>query len=346
MKRTTSLTSILGVVLALAVGLTGSAHAQDFVATYWDHDPSEPGSWFNPYNWTGGVPNAWVTAYINNGGTAVINERSDGTSINGSSLGAGAQWLMLGGARSGTVIQNSGSLRVTSDIWLGRYGYGPGNYNLIDGRFSATNALIASGPAWYAWSNILPGYGSAFRQAGGASAISGTLQVGYQPYPILLSPEPVTTTEYLTQTIAGTDVDYLYRPGALYKLSAGELTTGTTYVGYGGKGRFVQSGGTHSVRGEVYVGGGTNWIYTADQTRPDPDSFYIYPSYYTDGTYLLTDGKVSAGSVHVGQRGRGRFAQSGGSVRVERTLQVGGDWWWWRPLARSAATRSDVAWQT
>ena len=40
--------------------------------TYWQHDPNAPGDWFEASNWTDGVPEASDSAFVDNGGTALI----------------------------------------------------------------------------------------------------------------------------------------------------------------------------------------------------------------------------------------------------------------------------------
>ena len=122
----------LGVCAVLA-GLASSAEGQDgSIATYWVHDPAEPGRWFNPDNWSAGIPAEWTAAIVDNGGRAVLSG-DDGT------LGAAARVLMLGGGSSGAVEQVGGTLKLAQSIWLGRYGYRPGYYHLVDGRRHGNN---------------------------------------------------------------------------------------------------------------------------------------------------------------------------------------------------------------
>ncbi len=293
------------------------------VATYWQGTPGKPGRWFDPLNWTAGVPTEGTTAYINNGGTAILHEHT-------LSAAAAARELFLGGKRPGTIDHISGSMNVLGGLWLGHGGWGPGTYNLSGGRFSAGHAVIGSGAVYYDWTNLMPRYSGRFRQTNGSSHIRGTLYVGHQGYTLTTSEttEPALLDE--AGLLAGADTAYRYRPGALYELAGGDLTASQTYVGYGGKGKFVQSDGTNDVTYGLYVGGGTNWIQT--DTTSETAALGAYWWYYAEGTYHMAGGRLSAGSVHVGQHGRGRFVHSGGDIAVKGTLQVGGNWWWWRPL--------------
>jgi len=318
---TLSSLSLLSPVPALADWDDGPG----IVATYWQGTPGEPGRWFDARNWTRGVPTEGTTAYISNGGTAVVYEHSAG-------MGAAARELLLGGKSTGTVDHISGSMKVMGGLWLGQGGWGSGTYNLSEGSFSAGYAFIGSGAARYDWTTPMPWQDGRFRQIGGSSHIRGALYVGHRPYAVNTwgGTEPALLDE--AGLLGEPDEAYRYRLGALYELAGGDLTASQTYVGYGGKGKFLHSDGTNEVTYGLYVGGGTNWIQTDTGDDPATDPLRIYPWYYAEGTYVLTGGRLSARSVHVGQHGRGRFVQSGGSSAVKGTLQVGGNWWWWRPL--------------
>ena len=132
--------STFGLSVVLAMALAAPAGAQDAAATYWQHDPAEPGRWFEPDNWTAGVPTASMAAYVENGGTALI----------GATNAVAEAWgLFLGGARNGAVDQLGGALAITETLWLG--GPGPdqedrerkcpdpimhGGHDALDGRAS------------------------------------------------------------------------------------------------------------------------------------------------------------------------------------------------------------------
>ena len=67
----TSRRTQLGSALAIFFVFAAIAAGGD---TYWQHDPGSPGDWFDPANWTAGVPSSvtYDEAYIENGGTAQV----------------------------------------------------------------------------------------------------------------------------------------------------------------------------------------------------------------------------------------------------------------------------------
>ena len=94
----------IGVV---GVFLTGPAHAE---SCRWVHDPSTPGDWYDPSNWTPAPPGVMDAAAFDDGGTAVIA----GGSIRVSILMTGT-----GGAIPGSVIQSGGTTAVMYTVHLG-----------------------------------------------------------------------------------------------------------------------------------------------------------------------------------------------------------------------------------
>jgi hypothetical protein len=84
-------------------------------------------------------------------------------------------------------------------------------------------------------------------------------------------------------------------PGRLgeYNLQNGTLVTGDLFVGYEGTGTFNQTGGTHTVNGDIRLG-----------------DFNAAAS----GTYNLQGGTLFANNLHVGNLGTGTFNQSGNST--------------------------------
>ena len=314
MERTTPHAFVMVSALAL---LVAAAPAQDLVATYWQGPPGAPGRWHDAGNWTGGVPNPWVPALIQNGGTAVLDGwRIDSTGIAWPGSAGAARSLALGGRGAGTVEQLGGSLNVVTSLSLGGYGWMPGAYSLVDGLLSAGSVQIDPGPPSYLMMGMVSYPGSTFKQAGGAASISGSLHVG-TGWIIAADGRWVVSD--------AVDEYYPYTPGATYDLAGGALSAGAIYVGYGGKGRMNQSGGANQVSGGLYVGGDPWYAYK------DGDVWAAgMPEYYDPGSaYTLSGGWLSARSLHVGQWGRGRFVQTGGSGRVNGTLQIGGNWWWW-----------------
>ena len=89
----------------------------------------------------------------------------------------------------------------------------------------------------------------------------------------------------------------------LIELSDGQLRAGWIQIGTEGKGRFVHSGGTVEVAGNLILG-----------AEPGEEE---YPG---EGTYELSDGQLSAASMVIGAEGCGAFTQTGGKVRTEHLL--------------------------
>jgi fibronectin-binding autotransporter adhesin len=112
----------------------------------------ETGDWFNPSNWSAGVPNAITGAFINNGGTAQIT--SQGAAASGVELGSGVQDM-------GTLsVSDSGNLQSDNSLYLARSGTGILNVTngsvVSSGRFimgensgsNGTATISGSGSVW------------------------------------------------------------------------------------------------------------------------------------------------------------------------------------------------------
>ncbi len=322
---------VLLLTMPLTILLAAPVVAQDIAPTFWRADPATPACWFINANWTGEVPTPSTVARIDNGGTAIIHGPD--------ALAATAAALYLGGADRGTVSQEGGGLHVTGDTWLGYadpsvilsaiwpppYQYG-GTYALSDGLLSTANGYISSGQPYYPYAGILPPHHSLFRQTGGRSEFRDTLHVGSVAAPYLTDP---TATDPAASDVR-IDPDYPFRPGAMLNLSGGVLSARRAYVGYEGPGRVIQYGESLAAFGALFVGGGMAQYYPIpmEPNRPTLDSLNVY-RWRVGGAYAVRAGRVEAGSIHVGQRGTGSFTQTGGSVDVKRTLQVGGNRWWY-----------------
>ena len=146
--------SLVGV--ALVAVAAGAAMAG---TTCWQSDPTIPGNWSWPHNWTDGVPERDDVAHINNGGTAMIN---DGSAV--------ALRLHVGISRSGAVTQGAGAADFTQGLYLGGDIGSHGAYAIGGGSLAA--GVIDVGHR----------YGSAeFRQLGGV-AKTHALRFGHLPW--------------------------------------------------------------------------------------------------------------------------------------------------------------------
>jgi len=291
--RTYGITAILAVTMALA-SLTGSAGAED---TYWQHDPATPGDWFDPANWTAGVPAVGDAAYIDNGGAVRID---GGTTER-------PERIWIGYADQGSLELTDGTVSASS-IVLGRLDGAVGQYVMTGGVVSAFHMGIGS-------------YGrGVFTQTGGAVRSGMSLGIG--------SGDGGTGT-YALAGAASLDADLLTLGGSgtgtfvqnggsvllrhdswfgrgdagsgSYTLNDGEFTA-NEFLYLSQTAQFVQEGGTASIYGLYF--------------RPESDDRH--------GTYTLNDGELTSRYIHVGLGGGGSFTQTGGTCTPEELVVPSG----------------------
>jgi autotransporter-associated beta strand protein len=274
------------------------------------------GDWSDtsPCPWSLGVePTSSDTAYITNGGTATISQ-SDET----------CKFLRIGGANTGTVEMNGGSLtaretvgdtgtgtfiqtagtNTTPDLYLGRHTSGKGVYQLSgsgqliasDGELmgnGGTGSFIQTGGI-NKCRYLLFGDGSYYgaTNASGSYDLSGTGQV------IVEEIEEIGI--YGSGTFnhsGGTNSAFLLYLGKYqgfsgsYNLTAiGQLNVSLyEAIGYDGNGVFTQSGGINNA----------NWLRLGLNST-------------ASGTYNLSDTGVLNADETIGDEGNGVFTQSGG----------------------------------
>lgn len=212
-------------------------------STYWQHDPATPGDWFEPTNWTDGLPDSSNFAYVENGGTVEFNAGS-----------ADALGLRLGytSGTAGTLNQAGGTLNLPAGLSLGQYG--SGTYWIQNGELNSGGILVGDdGPGL-------------FQQTGGDVDISGELVVcygnqlqgGYGRYEFDAGTLTTAGRLYIGRYGIGefiqtggvydaTDIFLGFNNGdALYELSGtGQLTA--RYIELRNEDVFRQSGGTNTV---------------------------------------------------------------------------------------------------
>jgi len=296
-------------VLALSAGSASVDAGSDY--TYWQGDPCVPGDWHDAAHWTLGVPTSGNGAVIENGGTALIDS---GTAV-AQRTGIGL-WALPDREVGGTVIQTGGRAELGYRLTLGHDRGSKGVYTLIGGSLSGGSATVGS----Y--------YGSGeFHQIGGIGTFSGAVAVGGLRY-------DANQAEFDAAL-------------GLYELSGGQLSSRATEVGCAGRGRFVQSGGSHEVRQTLTVGGSRSLppIFppllpvhvvidpnTLDATRASAQAepadavatnVWIPPPGPSEGRYELSGGQLAADRLLI-QR-TGRFTQTGGAAAVDLlTIHVNG----------------------
>ena len=194
------------------------------------------------------------------GGAGPNNDGGTGAyNLNGGILNAG--YIEVGHAGNGTFNQTGGTVNTGGLSFANAFGFG--TYNL-----SGTGVINAGSESMNFNGSSL------FNQSGGTNSVSGTLDLGF------------------------------YQGTATYNLSGGVLTTGGMIVGDGTAfnlggtptGFFNQTGGTHTVSGDLIVGN----------------------AYGSTGTYTLSgESNVTldvSGTIVLGVTGYGEFDQSGGKV--------------------------------
>ncbi len=136
--------------------LAGLAPA-GFTQTLWQ---AASGDWFQPVNWSDGVPDSATDAQINNGGTPQIDAAA--AAANNFTLGLNA------GDSGNLIVAGGGSLDVTRQFSVGLEGIG--TLTIQDGAIVTNDtAVIGSYPGSSAGTVVVDGIGSTWRNNGGLS---------------------------------------------------------------------------------------------------------------------------------------------------------------------------------
>ena len=334
---------ILSVLPFLAVGLICATVAQG-ADTRW----KVPfGNWSTAANWDTGEPGAAVSAYVSNGGTAVIDQagetcatlylgggpRSTISMIAGS-LSANAVQIGFGGR--GTFSQTGGVHALTAPVGLLVQGAveGDATYNLGGGQLLAGSETIGDS-----------GVGT-FTQTSGINTLSGILYLAYSystaagTYSLAGSGQLSAVDEHVGRAGTGTFIQTdgtnrlsgtlylgtLSGAKGTYTLSGGQLTAPIEYVGSSGTGTFNQSGGVHTVSTTLVVG--SSYPGTGTFNLSDAGQLIVKDEYIGSGgtgTFSQTGGTHTvSGNEYIGSAGgTGTFSQTGGTHTVNSKLYVG-----------------------
>ncbi|NLX24293.1 MAG: hypothetical protein GXY55_21805 [Phycisphaerae bacterium] len=261
--------------------------------TYWQGSVEEFADWNDPTCWSGGVPQADWDAGINNGGQAEIA---------GIDVNIGHLYLGNDDGESGTVALNGSSSSLTAlDQYIGYSGTGlftqNGGMNTI--AYPGANTTAGELTLGYWW----PSQGT-YEMKGGELTVHYRICAGLYGRGIFIHRGGKVSTTYDSGAVR---LGYLTNSEGTYELSGdGELATVLLTAGKGGKGKFIQTGGTCTVEDTVYVGRSTD----------------------DGGAYELSGaGVLTAGSICVGYRdgssgASGSFVQTGGTATVGG-LQIG-----------------------
>ena len=240
MTRGSSAAASLGIrLLAPLVIVMGAASAALAASTYWN---APSGNWSTSSCWTAGEPTSSSDTYINNGGTATVDQAGEVTG-----------YLTLGYSNntSGKVQMTAGALTATYYSYVGYSG--TGTFTQSGGTFSmGINSIYlaysASGAGTY--------------DLGGGSLTTSSEHIGrYGKATFLQSngTNRATSWIYLGE-LAGSV--------ATYDLSGGSLSGQYQSIGTTGTGTFTQTGGTNTVGVALYVGdqSGSTGKYTLTGT--------------------------------------------------------------------------------
>jgi fibronectin-binding autotransporter adhesin len=325
------------------------------VSTDWKLATGTVGDWFDPANWTNGVPVSGKIANITNGGTASISAGStyaDGIDLSNantstllqtgstSSLGTSSIWigssagtsglyqigggtftvgiygLSLGRSGSGHMVQTDGNVNLNNDfLYIGYAATSTGLYELQGGALTATNKGVN-------YLNV------------GYNGQGGIIQTGGTA---------ILTTMVLARNAGST---------GRYELRGGQLTADSIWVGAGGTAAFVQNGcrlglnqdltvgdsganlntydlggdGTVTVHGREAVGNSGRGMFTQTSGLNDvKGQFYIGNGVGKQAsTYQLSGGSLTVGmSEAIGNGGTGIFNQSDGQHTITTWLTIG-----------------------
>ena len=244
------------------------------------------------------------------GGSLVLGSTSSSNSSNG---------LIIGGLYNGpgTMTQSGGSVTTSNPgSWAFRLGgeAGLGVYNLSGTGILTVNGIeiIGNGSSGQDSSgNDLPG--GIFNQTGGAHTVNGELDMCIGQYN--QSGGTLTVRGSTGLLVVGF---YSGAAGSTYNLSGGSVMTRGTYIGYtNGVGTFTQTGGAHTVSGNLLLGGASSGSYgsgTGTYNLSEPDA--SNPAILTvGGNELIGSNGYSVGT--------GVFNQTGGTHTVSGNLVLG-----------------------
>jgi T5SS/PEP-CTERM-associated repeat protein len=279
-----------------------------FTQTIWQ---AESGDWFQPVNWSDGVPNSTADAQINNGGTAQI--LNGAATANDLSLGGGAS-----DSNSGTlIVSGSGSSLDASSIGLSNFGVG--TLMILDGATVSSqmsSILGATHLGGEPGSATVDGAGSTWETTFGLE-VDGELNI--QNGGAVTSDSGTTNGAVV---IDGTGSNWV---------------TGEIFVATGGNGSLsLQNGGVLTSSGFAYVGGYPGGVGSATVDGPgsswnnDFDNVSLTVGFGADGTLSISNGGLvstfAAEIAAAGDSENGSVTVSGpnSALNVRTNLNVGG----------------------
>jgi T5SS/PEP-CTERM-associated repeat protein len=257
---------------------------------------------------TGGVNTVTENLYIGlySGSNGIYELSGDTSSISVSSL-------YIGNQGTGAFKQTGGVNNVYGDLYLGLHG-GSGAYEL-----SGTGQLLVSGLEYVGFNSPV-----AFTQTGGTNVANALLIGEFGTYELSgtgslqvssLNVSNIFKQGGQTSAQIRNDLNIESYIQGSYELSnTASLSAFDEYIGkYSGTGTFRQTGGTHTVSNNLYLG------------------YYNGGDFRGTGIYELSGGNLtivpeynnSAGNLYVGYSGTGTFRHSAGDNTIGNTLYLG-----------------------
>ncbi|MDV6340997.1 PEP-CTERM sorting domain-containing protein [Nitrosomonas sp. Is24] len=303
----------------------------------------------------------------NGRGSYILNEGS--LSTNSESIGSTIYSNPMEGA-TGIFTQSGGTHTVSDILSIGLGGFG--TYTLNAGSLSTKSESIGS--TFYRDPMVVGGTGI-FTQSGGTHTVSGILSIGIGEastgkYDLNAGSLSAGSEHIYSGTFnqtGGTNTVNrltlgLVGSSGIYNLSAGSLLADIEFIGQGdgshylpdGHGDLTQSGGMHTVRGELFIGydGGVGtYNLSAGDLLADSEFVgsgryfdnigsgyftqsggthtvihdFIVGNYFGSASYYLSAGSLSVSSEFIGGGvfSSGTFIQSGGTNTVSDILSIG-----------------------
>jgi hypothetical protein len=255
---------------------------------------------------------------------------------------------MVGIAGMGNLIQYGGTNTINSSLYLGLFNGGVGTYIL-----GGTGSLNDDGDEQVGIKGI-----GAFIQTGGTNTITGGNSLYLGEFSGLTGTYSLSGTGSLTATqefigyggtggfvqSGGTNSindggislglclgDFIGSVGTYSLSGTGSLSvTGFEYVGFGGSGSFVQTGGTNTTNGgySLYLGynSGVNGTYNLSGTGSLSVTGSEYIGYSGTGGFVQTGGTNNASNLTIGNSPTsfGKYTLSGGTLDVANALTITG----------------------
>ncbi|MGE5610440.1 MAG: hypothetical protein ACM359_14405 [Bacillota bacterium] len=302
-------THYLKVAVVAALGMAPSAWAQQ---TLWQHDPRTPGDWFDPANWSQGVPSAQSTAVIDNTGTTLIRDSSPTAHI--LYIGSSTGIYGIGGC-----VQQTGGSATFDYLNMGNIVSGSARYYLQGGQLLVNQTL-----------QLAPNSGTAqfIQEANTSSTILGALRVGqtgegtYELRGGELTTGGLSVRRGTFRQLAGTHTTGNVLLNSPYILQSGSLSARSVDLQSTNL-AFQQAAGTVHIDTSLTLSYGT-YALESGTLAADTQTLKTYTSNNQTyaGVLRQTGGTNTTNTLDV-QRGA-RYELAGGSLHVGQSMFLGG----------------------